>query len=402
MKKETGSDNVQLINEKVNQASDLLEQFGIDMWITFVRETSAVMDPVLPVIYGHDATWQTAFIITRSGEKIAIIGTVDAENVRKLGVYDEVIAYHVGFSDTLREVLERLDPQQIALNYSTNDCHADGLTHGLYMIMMDYLAGTPYADRIISAEPMLMALRGRKTGEEIARIRTAIQTTFDIYDATFEFAQVGMTEIEIGQFMHDQVTQRGLTSSWEWASCPAVNTGPEKVISHGPPSDIVVEPGHILHFDFGIRENDYASDIMRLMYFLRPGETEAPAEVQRAFDVVIGATQAAVDALKPSIMGKDVDAVARKYIKDAGYEEYTHATGHQMGRECHDGGVLLGPERERYGDLPRGLVEVGHVFAIEPAVAVAGYGYIGIEEDVLVTEDGAIYLGEPQRALILK
>lgn len=395
-------DNTQLIREKVDQACELLDEFGIDMWITFVRETSAVMDPVLPVIYGHDATWQTAFIITRSGKKIAIIGTVDVENVRKLGVYDEVIPYHVGFSDLLKEVLQRFDPQQIALNYSVNDCHADGLTHGLYTIMMGYLEGTPYQDRVISAEPMLMALRGRKTKEEIARIRKAIQSTFEIYDATFEYAKVGMTEIEIGQFMHDQVAQRGLTSSWEWASCPAVNSGPEKVIGHTAPTDIVVEKGHILHFDFGVRENDYVSDIMRLMYFLRDGETQPPEEVQRAFEVVIGATQAAADVLKPGVMGKEVDAVARNYIKDAGYEEYTHATGHQMGRECHDGGVLLGPERERYGDLPRGLVEVGQVFTIEPAVAVPGFGYIGIEEDLLVTEDGAVYLGEPQKELILK
>ncbi len=395
-------DNTQLAKEKVNQACGLLQERGVDMWITFVRETSAVMDPVLPLIYGHDATWQTAFILTRKGEKLCIIGNIDAENVRKLGVYDEVIDYHVGFSDTLRLILERLDPQQIALNYSVNDCHADGLTHGLYTILTGYLDGTPYRERIISAEPVVMALRSRKTTEEIRRIKQAVQTTLDIFDATFEYASVGMTENQIGRFMHDQLLERGLTSSWEWASCPAVNSGPEKVIGHTSPTDIVVEPGHLLHFDFGVLENDYVSDMMRMVYFRKPGETEAPAEVQRAFEAVVGSIQAAADVLKPGIRGMDVDAAARNYIKAAGYEEYTHATGHQMGRACHDGGVLLGPERERYGNLPRGLVEAGQVYTIEPAVAVPGYGYVGLEEDVLVTEEGIEWLAEPQMELILK
>lgn len=397
-----GNDNSLLIGEKVKQASVLLDEFGIDAWITFVRETSAVSDPVLPLIYGHDATWQTAFIITRSGTSVAIIGHYDAENVRRQGVYDEVIPYHEAISKPLLETLERLEPKQIAVNYSINDPHADGLTHGLYMLLTGYLTDTPYAERVISAEPLLMALRGRKTGTEVARIRRAIETTLDIYDKTFEYAQVGMTERQIGEFMHRQVDERGITTSWERASCPAVNSGPDSPIGHAGPTDIVVEPGHIVHFDFGVCQDEYSSDIMRLMYFLRPGETAPPLEVQRAFDTVIAATQAAVDALKPGVAGYEVDAVARNYIRDAGYPEYLFATGHQLGRACHDGGALLGPQWERYGNTPRAEVEVGHVYTIEPGVAVPGYGYMGIEEDVLVTEDGAIYLGAPQTELILK
>ncbi|MFN8490174.1 MAG: Xaa-Pro peptidase family protein [Caldilineaceae bacterium] len=391
-----------LIQEKVNQAIGILQESGIDLWLTFVRETSAGGDPVLPFIYGHDATWQSAFILTRSGERIAIMGHFDAENARRTGAYHQVFTYHEAFSKPLLEVLKQLNPQQIALNYSVNDPHADGLSHGLYELLKGYLKETDFGERIVSAETVINKLRGRKTETEIDRIETAIATTFGIYQKAIDYAQVGMTEKQVGQFMHDRVKELGLTTSWESASCPAVNSGPDTPIGHSGPTDMVIQPGHLLHFDFGVRQNDYCSDIQRVVYFLREGETKAPEPVQHGFDTVVRAIQAAVAAMKPGVLGKKVDAVARKVITDAGYPEFKYATGHHLGRACHDGGGILGPEWERYGDTPNRPLEVGHVYTVEPGLFVPGYGYMGLEEDVVVTENGAVYLGAPQTELILK
>jgi Xaa-Pro aminopeptidase len=391
-----------LVQEKVSQAIDILAEQDVDLWMTFVRETSAAGDPVLPLIYGADLTWQSALLLTKAGQKVAIVGALEADTARNTGAYPTVVTYDEAIRKPLLDTLQNIDPQRIALNYSLDDVHADGLSYGLYQILLGYLKGTPYIDRLRSADKIIAALRGRKTPAEVARIKTAIQTTATIYQKAFDYAQPGLSEKAISAFMHAALDAAGLEPAWELEQCPIVNAGPDSPIGHARPTEMKVERGQILHFDFGVKQDDYCSDIQRVMYFLAPGEERPPEAVQKGFDTVVDAIQKAVAAMKPGVIGQEIDAIARSTVTAAGYPEYKYATGHHLGRAAHDGGGLLGPEWEKYGDLPHRLLEAGHVYTVEPGLMVPGYGYIGLEEDVLVTETGAEFLSEPQTELIVR
>ncbi len=389
-----------LVCEKLDQAVEILNELGIDAWMTFVRETSLAPDPALDLILGMEMVWQSAFIVTRDNRRLAIVGKHDAENVRQTGGYTSVIPYVEGMRDSLVSVLLDLNPRQIALNYSEDDVAADGLGHGLMLMLRRYLDDTDLPDRFISAEKIVGLLRGRKSPTEIARIRAAIETTQQIFHAVSQMAQPGMSEAELADHVHKIVEEQHLGTAWDWAYCPTLNAGPDSPVGHvAPLPDYTVRPGTLLHMDFGVRQNSYCADLQRVWYVRRhPGDTPPP-ELARAFEAARMALQAGFEALRPGMMGWEVDQAARESLVAAGYPEYQHAFGHHVGRVAHDGATVLGPRWERYGQTPYGLVEAGNVFAIELGIEAAGFGYVGLEENILVTDTGAVWLSDPQNEL---
>jgi len=390
-----------LVIEKTQQAISILNEFGIDLWITFVRETSTCGDPVLPLIYGHDLTWPSAILISKLGRRSAVVGYYEAETARQIGAFDQVIAYDESLKPQLLELIEEMNPRSIAVNYSENDVNADGLSLGMYRILTEYLTETRWKNSLISAEQIIGALKGRKTLEEITRIQQSIKTTEKIFLSTFDHVKAGMSEVEIASFMRDEIRMHGLYPAWESNHCPTVNAGPESPVGHVSASDIILEKGHILHIDFGVNENNYCSDIQRVAYVLNTGESIPPEPVLKGFKTIVQAIENCVKAIKPGIPGYMVDKVAREYVQTAGYPEYKYATGHQLGRLAHDGAGIIGPRWERYRNTPEYLLEEGQVYTIEPGLEVPGFGYIGIEEDVLVTANGCQYLSDRQEEMVL-
>ena len=387
----------ELEKAKAKQACEILIEQDIDAWLVWVRETSQMADPVLELIFGGDLTWQSALIFTKE-EKLAIVGNFDTDGVKAKEIFDTVIPYTAGIRDELVKQLSRLDPKKIAINYSVNDVAADGLSVGMHKLLLDYLKDSPYSNRLMSAEHHINKLRGRKTPEEVSRIRKAVEITEDIFERAEKFVKVGMTEIEIYDYFHQCMKDHGVTSAWEEDHNPAVDAGPYKQFGHAGPIDNKTKEGHLLHFDFGVKYNGYCSDIQRMFFFGQ--KSDIPEEVQHAFETVRDGIQAAAKWIRPGAVGYEVDNIARDFVKAAGYEEYQHALGHQLGRLAHDGGTLLGPKWERYGESPMGVVEVGNVFTLEFYVTTERYGQVSLEEDILITRQGCEFLSKPQQELI--
>ncbi|MGF1504510.1 MAG: M24 family metallopeptidase [Anaerolineae bacterium] len=391
-----------IIQEKLDQAAAILDEHNDDVWLTFVRETVLTPDPALDLIAGMEMVWQSAFIVTREGSHYAIVGKHDRENIERLGAYREVTGYVEGIRNELVRVLMALNPQTIALNYSENDVAADGLSHGLMKLLSRYLQDTGLDERFVSAEAIISALRGRKSPQELDRIRQAVKTTEGIFEQVGAQIKPGQTEAAIGAFVHDLINEKRLGTAWDYDYCPTVSCGPDSPVGHaGPSPDYAVTPGTLVHMDFGVKENGFCADLQRVWYIRREGEDDAPEEVRAAFNAARLALTTGFDALKPGVHGWQIDEAARQTLIDTGYPAYEFAFGHHVGRMAHDGATVLGPRWERYGQTPYGVIEAGNVFAIELGVFVENYGYIGLEENVLVTEKGAEWLSTPQESLWL-
>ncbi len=399
--------------EKSRQACELLKEFDLDLWLIWVRETKQMADPILSLVLGIDVVWQSALIYTKTGKRIAIVGNFDAAGIKSLGIFQKIVPYTQSIRDPLRQVLEQLQPNQIAINFSRDDVAADGLTHGMFNLLAEYLENTPFPNRFVSAELVAARLRGRKIPEEIHRIQKAVEITEEIYSEASKFTKVGQTELEIYQFFHQKMKEHGVTFAWGAQHNPAVDAGPNKQFGHAGPTVNKTKAGHLLHFDFGVRYQGYCSDLQRMFFFGAPNNI--PEEVQTAFATVRDAIQTASKFIKPGVKGYEVDAIARSFVQERGYDEYQHALGHQLGRaahdggallghqlgqEAHDGGTLLGPLWDRYGSSPKGIVEPRNVFTLELNVQTQNYGQIGLEENIVVTKRGCKFLSNPQTQLI--
>jgi Xaa-Pro aminopeptidase len=391
-----------VLSEKLEQVPSVLDELGIDLWLLFARETSTTHDPSFDLVVGTNVTWHSAFLLGRRGERLAIVGSLDKANLESMGNYPEIVPYVSGIGGDLRDALRRIDPSRIAVNWSESDPAADGLTVGMHRNLLKALEGTPYAGRLESAERIVAALRGRKTATERARIRGACDVTVEIFDRVSRRLRAGMTERQFAAVILEEMeASGGLEPAWDPDHCPAVFTGPDSAGAHAAPTDRTIEPGHIVNVDFGVRKDGYCSDLQRTWYVLRTGERSAPPEVQRGFDTIVEAIRKGAAAIRPGKAGAEIDDVVRGCVTGAGFPEYPHGTGHQIGRVAHDGGVGLLPRWERYGTTPFLPIEAGQCFTIEPRLPVPDHGVATCEEIVCVGENGALFLSRPQERLWL-
>ena len=368
-----------------------------DLWLFITREGS---DPAAKLVFDAAVSGEAAFMLHPRRGALALVANYDLGHVERLGVFDELRGYDRSFADGFTSWLADLAPATVHLNYSERDILCDGLTHGQFLRVAALLQQAVPVATLQSSEPFLRTVRGRKTAEEVRRIQVAIDGSVALYDQLLPRLRTGMSEKEIQALMIDIAAGLGFAPHMGDYGGPLVCIN-RIGLAHRSPGDDRVEAGDLLILDHGLEHEGYYSDIARTIYFPRPGESTAPEAELKAFASAKSAIEAAFDAIAPGVKGHEVDAAARQVHLANGFPEISHATGHQIGRHVHDGGVILGPQWERYGDAPYGALEEGNVFTIEPTILMSPMPSMLVEENVVVTAHGARWLSKRQTDLWL-
>lgn len=386
-----------LVMEKVSQAIDLMGAHDLDCWVIFTHETGREADQTYPILMGALDLGGGILLLTRGGRRVAIVSGLDRSLPASTGAWDEVVVYTREKSalENLVEILRAENPRTIGANFSETNPLADGLGHGKYIVLKRALNAAGLGERLVGAEAVASALRQVKTGAEIGRIRAAIAAANGVFRDFRSRLEPGMSGIELFRLIGELRAARGATNGWSAYNDPILTVGPVSYMGHTPPPEgLTFDRGMLLQVDLGLRLDGYCSDFQRMFYATRPMETHAPAEIERLFGGVYEGISRMIAAIGPGIPNDGATKHAFEAITDLGFPEPQYGGGHQLGRAVHDGGVGL---LSYHAPMPGEIMKRGNVFTVEGLeTRLAPYGWVSLEEDVVVTESGCEVLTERQ------
>ncbi len=245
--------------------------------------------------------------------------------------------------------------------------------------------GASFGGELVPLPGLLSGLRQRKSREELERIRAASQLAEGAMLDLLERLEAGTTEREAAAWLEHEFKVRGAEKpSFE----PIVLFGARSSLPHGMPGEARLEAGDVVLIDCGCIRAGYCSDLTRTYAFATiPGTW-----FEEIYRVTRTAQQAALDAVRPGMAAREVDAVARGVITEAGYGQYFgHGLGHGVGLEVH--------EAPRLNMEAEAILEAGMIITIEPGIYLPGKGGVRIEDLVAVTEDGREVLTSSSKEL---
>ncbi len=265
--------------------------------------------------------------------------------------------------DGIGEVL----PEHRPLRLGFDDAHLSVRDHGR-------LAAALEGVELVAAGGLVERLRAVKDAGELARIRAAAQLADEALRAVLEDGLAGRTERAFALALEDEMRHRGAQRP---SFPPIVAAGAHGALPHADPRDLEIPAGTLVVVDWGAELDGYCSDCTRTF---ATGEVEGEAE--EVYEVVRCAQEAGLGAVRAGPTGREVDAVARDAIAQAGYgERFGHGLGHGVGMEVHEE-----PRLSKAGEAP---LQAGNVVTVEPGIYLPGRFGVRIEDLVVVRPDGA-------------
>ncbi|MEP6754779.1 MAG: aminopeptidase P family protein [Chthonomonadales bacterium] len=239
--------------------------------------------------------------------------------------------------------------------------------------------------KLIPVGSLIDNLRLVKDEDEIAAVKRACAVADQTWHHILPYLSPGAIERDVMLELEWYIRK---SCRAEVAFDTIVASGARSALPHGRPSEKVFEAGDFVTLDFGARVDGYNSDITRTVV-LGP----ASDEQRKVYTTVREALYKSIEAIKPDVTGKSIDAVGRDLITTAGYGEYFgHGLGHSLGRAVHDG--------EGLSTRSSITLQTGMIMTVEPGIYIPDWGGVRIEHDVVVTDSGCIQLDKSATELL--
>lgn len=388
---------------------EVMRENQIDMWIIMNREGN--FDPLYPDMgegyVGHNGY----YIFTDTGKpriERAVLG-IEGYLLEETKAYD-----YFGSESELKEFVTKRDPKSIGLNISKDIGGADGLSYSGRQELAEIL-GKKYEARFVSAQKLVSDFRSRHVTSEIAAFGEAGDYSYQIAERALsnEVITPGVTTLEeVAWWMKEQLFKNNLQSSFGMPSIYV--TGPNGI--EATSTDRIIQRGDILMLDWGVGFMNFYTDMKRMAYVLKPGETEVPKSIQTAFDLAVKVREIVIGTIKPGITAKQNEVNVYKALQDAGYMRIEfNKPGvdtktdviigcHSVGDWGHGTGpsiAFFNPVQLTYIVKPTNFLSI-ELFAYAAMPEWGGKKLrIPLEDDAVVTERGVEWVYPVNRRVLL-
>jgi Xaa-Pro dipeptidase len=311
-----------------------------------------------------------ALVLPRTGEPIVVVPAFEEGRMRE----------RLHFAAEVRAWQEDESPTKIAAAALADRgirTGRIGVEETAAFTFFDHLRGAAPGFQCVSADPVTIACRGRKSAHELDLMRLACEATFDVFRAVFASLKEGMSQEDIGKLVEGGFSKMGLHGG------ALVLLGASAALPHGTIKPQKLKDGDVVLIDGGCTVEGYESDVTRTGIF-----GKAPEKVARVYEIVRKAQDAALDAARAGRLSGTVDDAARKVITDArygpDYKYFTHRLGHGIGLDGHEHPYLVRGSKT--------VLEPGMTFSNEPGIYIPGEFGMRCEDDMVIAANGPAQL----------
>jgi Xaa-Pro aminopeptidase len=236
----------------------------------------------------------------------------------------------------------------------------------------------------VPGRPVMADLRVSKDPEELGAMKRASRIADRAFAAVLDRGIVGLTEAEVSLALKLEMLAQGADDiSFE----PIIAAGPNGAVGHHRPGLRVIAEGDAVIMDFGSRIDGYCSDVTRTVFCSSPS-----AEMEKVYEVVRSAQEAAVKTVKPGVTAEEIDRVANELVLASGMGTW-HRTGHGIGLDIHEPPYIVTGNAQ--------VLEKGMTFSVEPGIYLPGRFGVRVEDVVVATEQGSEAMSELTRSIVV-